>query len=129
VPLARAGPVTALWEPATRRLRLEFRAAPAETRAQRDAFEEQVRGWVGFEEPYVVIACCENGEAAPVAWRVFWAQFFRASRHPPRVACFGLTPSERFFMGVMGPLMRMDAQAFPSEGEALAWLETAPTAT
>lgn len=124
---ARAGPVIARWDAARRRLHLQFRRAPAESREEREAFEAAVRAWVGTEEPYDVIACCESGEAAPLAWRVFWAQFFRASREAPRVACYGLTPSERFFLGVMRPLMRMDAESFASEDDALAWL-AAPAA-
>lgn len=122
--VSEEGPVRASWNPEARLLRLEFLRGRPE--GDRDRLGAVVRAWVGWDEAYNVVASCESADAAPLAWRVFWAQFFRHHKEPPRVACYGLSPSERFFLGVLKPLMRMDAESFPDEASARGWLEEDP---
>jgi len=125
VEAAEEGPIEALWDPESRLLRLAFfRGRPEGSRERLGGI---VRAWVGWDEPYDVVVSCESGDAASLSWRVHWSQFFRQHASPPRVACFGLTASERFFLGVMRPLFRMEAQSFDSEGEARAWLSDGAT--
>lgn len=124
--VARGGPVEASWDEGSRTMRLRFRTGPALEGHEREALRTAMRGWVGHEQDYLVLADCSRLPLAAMGLRLFFTEFFRQPGGKVRVAAYGLSATQMFFLGLVKDPFPLNARAFPSEEQALEWLGVVP---
>lgn len=115
------------WDPDARLLSLRVVADESPmTPLEAGRLRATLRDWVGYDEPYRVLADCSRMRSTNHSLRSFFTSFFHEHTPGVHVAAHGLSPTLVFFMGLVKDPFKLHARVFASEDEARAWLGGVP---